>query len=142
MTSKLRIPMAHPPEVEHLTLNIQNEHPELYVHTLADEVRLSLLTIRPGGKRGYSLNGTEFVVYYDEHQAFGDDGKPVKGDKTGAFQVATIDFEGLQRHLTSQHVGPHGTSGYGNPMARSYAAERIAEAMAEKALRPKRTVYP
>ena len=84
-----------------------------------------------GGIAGVERSG-EFVVFYDEQPALGDDNKPVRGDVTGDYSVYTTGHadssDGL-RYLTSVHVSPHGTSGYGNDCARPYAAERVLEAM-------------
>jgi hypothetical protein len=74
----------------------------------------------------------EFVIYYDEQQATGDNGKPVKGDKTGDYEVFVKTNAAAPhdlRRIADVHVSPHGTSPYGNPSAPRYAAERVAEAI-------------
>jgi hypothetical protein len=84
------------------------------------------------GKHPVAINGVRFVIFYDEAQALGDNGKPVKGDKTGEWEVFhQIDpaDENNLREVIRQHVSPHGTSKYGNPSAPRYSAERVAEAI-------------
>jgi hypothetical protein len=79
------------------------------------------------GKHEIIANGVPYTLYYDEHGATGDSGAPVRGDKTGEWEV----FHGHGDQIKGQavarvHVSPHGTSGYGNDAAPRYAAEEVA----------------
>jgi hypothetical protein len=91
-----------------------------------------LCQLESGSRTPLRLNGaTDFVVYYDEQPALGDDNEPVKGDVTGEYELCTTGhdtFDGT-RVIFRQHVSPHGTSGYGNDRARPWAAEQVLNAM-------------
>lgn len=84
------------------------------------------------GSHDFVVDGVPFKLYYDEAQALGDNGKPVKGDKTGEYELfvkpsveATLGFT----EITRVHVSPHGTGKHGNSEAPRYAAEQVAEAI-------------
>lgn len=77
--------------------------------------------------------GPDFVVTYDEHPAYGDNGAPVPGDSTGDFTVYRGDADDPAgwRQVAAFRVGPHGSSGYGNAAAKGYAAERVAKVVSK-----------
>ena len=77
------------------------------------------------------------MLYYDEHQALGDNGKPVKGDKTGEWEVfvQTTDSDVLGlKEVGRVHVGPHGTGKHGNDQAPVAAAERVARLISKRVI--------
>jgi hypothetical protein len=93
------------------------------VLTTAEQIAAELQRMHDG-TMDVIVNGVEFTVHYDERQATGDNGRPVRGDMVGDFEVV---HDG--RVINRVHVSPHGTSGYGNPRAKSYAAETAAAAI-------------
>jgi hypothetical protein len=82
------------------------------------------------GKHEIMYGDVPYTLYYDESPAQGDHGGTVRGDKTGEWEVfhGHGDPLGL-KEVTRVHVGPHGSSGYGNAAAPRYAAEQVADAI-------------
>jgi hypothetical protein len=93
--------------------------------TIGREIARTLGSMEPGALE-LAVNDVEFVVRYEQDGAVGDNGQPVAGDVTGDYTVI-----GPRDRRFYQHVGPHGTSGYGNPRARSWAAEQVGRRIAE-----------
>ena len=89
------------------------------------------------GKHEITANGVPFTLYYDEQGAVGDSGSPVRGDKTGEWEVFSGHGEPLGRAVARVHVSPHGSSGYGNNAAPRYAAEQVAQAITAEMRRRK-----
>lgn len=95
--------------------------------TIAEILIPEILAIPSGEKQEFVINGSGYTVYYDEQGASGDDGRPVRGDVTGDYEVHKgVDGPMGLRLLDRHHVGPHGSSGYGNPEAKNYAARQVA----------------
>ena len=84
------------------------------------------------GKHEITANGVPFTLYYDEQGAIGDSGSPVRGDKTGEWEVFLGHGDRLGRAVARVHVSPHGSSGYGNNAAPRYAAEQVAQAITKE----------
>jgi hypothetical protein len=82
-----------------------------------------VLGVEPGGPGRWLMNGRNVVVYYDERQARGDNGA-LTDDRTGEYAAWVED-----RCVIRQHVSPFGGR-YGNPGAKQYAADRVADAIA------------
>lgn len=89
------------------------------------------------GKHKIAVNGVPFTLYYDEQGAVGDSGSPVRGDKTGDWEVFKGHDEPLGRAVARVHVSPHGSSGHGNSAAPRYAAEQVSRAIMAEAQKKK-----
>ncbi len=70
-------------------------------------------------------DGGACQISYREYPAIGDNGHPVDGDVTGEYSVQVNGA-----HVSSVAVSPHGTSGYGSPRAKRYAAEEVERSVA------------
>lgn len=70
-------------------------------------------------------DGANCQIKYREYPAIGDNGQPVRGDVTGEYSVQVGGA-----YVSSVVVSPHGTSGYGNPRAKSYSAEEVERSIA------------
>lgn len=120
------------PEVPRHEFTFSGGHPgTTHTRTIGDALAPTIMEI--DGKAELVVNGQSFTVYYDEEQAMGDNGQPVRGDFVGDYQVVHNDGSPYGRTILHQHVSPHGSSGYGNAQAKSYAATRVGEAIAERA---------
>jgi len=82
-----------------------------------------------------TAGGVTFKVHYDQEQARGDNGQPVRGDITGEYELVRYGADDGEygKVVFRQHVSPHGTSGHGNPHAKRWAAERVSEAITRTA---------
>lgn len=126
---------VEPPAFEHgFRYTVSNvRHSHTIAQVLADEAIAPMAS----GRMIIVLNGLPYGIWYDEHGATGDDGQPVRGDVTGDFELVRLDGEDTiyGRTILHQHVSPHGTSGYGNPHAKQWAAEQVGLALANDAAR-------
>lgn len=91
-----------------------------------------LMTLGPG-RHDFALNGVPMVLFYDEEQAIGDDGRPVYGFKTGHYEVfqqpeGSDGLIGL-KEIIRINVSPHTHGRGGNRYAQRHACSRIAEAL-------------
>lgn len=97
--------------------------------TIAEQLIAPIAAMDGTGTLAVRVNDAEYTVHYDQREATGDNGQPVRGDFTGDYEVV---HDG--RVIERMHVSPHGSSGYGNSYAKGHSASTVAAMIAKHAV--------
>lgn len=98
---------------------------------MADDMLASIMRMTPDEVLQFSAYGLDFVVRYDQRQAYGDNGLPATGLTTGDYEVCTGTIADLpgQKVVLTEHVSPTAT--------RIWAADRVAKFITTRIFRAK-----
>lgn len=95
----------------------------------------TLLGMDSGDRLDLTVNGEPYTVYWDAQDARGDNGYRVPGDQTGTYEVfhgSAVESPVGLKAVARIHVGPHGSSGYGNPAARRHGVDQVIAALQQR----------